>query len=44
MRDVSAIDKSLAKVRKAPDTFKFLRHVMRAFYLSDQSALIDASL
>ena len=28
----------------APDTFNFLRHVMTAICLSDQSALIDASL
>ena len=30
--------------RKAPDMFEFLRHVMRAFCLSDQSALTDAFL
>ena len=30
--------------RKASDTFKFLRHVMRAIGLADQIALIDASL
>ena len=34
----------LESIRKAPDTFNFLRHVMRAIWSSDQSALIDASL
>ena len=37
------IIRSLPKIRKASDTLNFLRHVMRAFCLSDQSALMDAS-
>ena len=32
------------RIRKAPDTSKFVRDVMRAICLSDQSALIDGSL
>ena len=34
---------SITLFREAPDTLTFLRHVMRAVCLSDQSALIDAS-